>query len=36
MGKDHEDYDYLNNACYLSGAFKLDCPSELREEVKNT
>jgi len=29
MAKTHCDgYNYLNNACYLSGAFQLDCPPE--------
>jgi hypothetical protein len=28
MGENHGDYTYLDNACYLSGAFKLDCPAK--------
>ena len=34
MGKHHGDYNYLNNACYLSGAFDLDCSIEKEEEIK--
>lgn len=26
LGPDHGDYSYLDNACYLSGSFKLECP----------
>jgi len=33
MGADHGDYTYLNNACYLSGSFPLDCPKD--EAVTN-
>jgi len=22
----HNGYEYLDNACYLSGSFRLDCP----------
>jgi len=26
LGPDHGDCSYLNNACYLSGSSKLECP----------
>ena len=26
LGERHQGYEYLDNACYLSGTFKLDCP----------
>jgi hypothetical protein len=25
----HGNYSYLDNACYLSGSFKLECPTEI-------
>lgn len=26
LGPDHGVYSYLDNACYLSGSFELECP----------
>jgi len=27
LGKEHrKGYEYLNNSCYLSGSFNLECP----------
>jgi hypothetical protein len=26
LGKNHPNHSYLNNSCYLSGSFELDCP----------